>query len=61
MDDPERLFARRGAHFTFDGAGYSRFIKALDTEAVVPFPTFSHADKDPVMDGGYVEAHHRIM
>ncbi|GAA5863968.1 hypothetical protein JCM3774_004438 [Rhodotorula dairenensis] len=61
MKDPEHLFARRGAHFTFDGRGYADFVATLDSAAKCPFPLFSHRDKDPVPNGGLVEAHHRII
>ena len=59
--DPDHLFARRGAHFTFDGKGYADFVATLDSAAECPFPLFSHREKDPVRDGGLVEAQHQIM
>lgn len=57
------LFERRGAHFTFDGVSYAAFVRALDEhgDEPVPFPTFSHADKDPVERGGFVLPQHRIV
>ncbi|KWU43970.1 P-loop containing nucleoside triphosphate hydrolase protein [Rhodotorula sp. JG-1b] len=61
MDDPDHLFARRGAHFTFDGKGYADFVATLDSAAECPFPLFSHREKDPVRDGGLVEAQHQII
>lgn len=59
--DPEHLFARRGAHFTFDGKGYADFVATLDSAPECPFPLFSHREKDPVKDGGLVQAQHQIM
>lgn len=59
--DPDHLFARRGAHFTFDGRGYADFVATLDSAQECPFPLFSHRDKDPVPNGGRVEAQHQIM
>ncbi|KAL1406807.1 hypothetical protein Q8F55_006214 [Vanrija albida] len=61
MENPVHLFARRGAHFTFDGAAYAAFVGALDEPRPLPFPTFSHADKDPVADGGVVLPAHQVV
>ena len=47
---PAVCFARRGAPFTFDGAGLaSRLSRVLyaDADEVVPWPSFDHAEKDP--------------
>ncbi|BEI83599.1 hypothetical protein CcaverHIS002_0402030 [Cutaneotrichosporon cavernicola] len=60
MNDSEMLFRRRGAHFTFDGLGYESFVRTLD-EPEVQFPSFSHCDKDPVADGGWIRPQHRIV
>jgi pantothenate kinase len=54
------LFRRRGAHFTFDGEAYAAFVRRLD-EPEVQFPSFSHRDKDPVAEGGWIRPHHRIV
>lgn len=54
------LFRRRGAHFTFDGAAYAAFVQRLD-EPEVPFPSFSHRDKDPVPDAGWIRPQHRVV
>jgi len=64
MKDPELMFRRRGAHFTFDASSFVRFVASLRKESCttpLPFPTFSHNLKDPVADGGRIEAQHRIM
>ncbi|WOO84366.1 Putative uridine kinase [Vanrija pseudolonga] len=61
MENPSHLFARRGAHFTFDAESYASFVSALDTTPTLPFPTFSHADKDPVQHGGEVRPEHRVI
>ncbi|POY75594.1 hypothetical protein BMF94_1216 [Rhodotorula taiwanensis] len=60
MEDPAHLFARRGAHFTFDGIGYARFVASLDEKDSCPFPLFSHREKDPA-DGGLVLPQNRIV
>ena len=62
--DSENMFRRRGAHFTFDGHAFSRFVSSLkDTTCVTPrvFPSFSHNLKDPVADGGLVLPCHKIV
>lgn len=65
MPDPERAFARRGAHWTFDGQGYVDFVQKLKTigpqDGVLKGPTFSHSTKDPVADDLIIEPHHRII
>lgn len=58
--DPEQMFARRGAHFTFDGKAYAQFVADLDSSTTCAFPLFSHREKDPVA-GGRIEANHRIV
>jgi pantothenate kinase len=58
------MFRRRGAHFTFDAVSFGQFVTGLRNEVTsspLPFPTFSHSLKDPVAEGGWIEAHHRIM
>lgn len=47
---PDECFVRRGAPWTFDGAGLAaRLALALsaDAGAAVPWPSFDHAEKDP--------------
>lgn len=65
MPDPQNAFARRGAHWTFDGEGYVEFVQKLRSNELhnVPLkgPTFSHSTKDPVEDDLVVEPHHRII
>ncbi|CAK9787274.1 unnamed protein product [Cutaneotrichosporon oleaginosum] len=60
MPNSEMLFRRRGAHFTFDGDSYAAFVGRLD-EPALQFPSFSHRDKDPVAEGGWIAPHHRIV
>lgn len=55
------LMARRGAHFTYDAGSYASFLKDLYRSEEVSFPTFSHAAKDPVKDGGIVRSSHSIV
>ncbi len=52
MPDPERAFARRGAHWTFDVVGFEQKIRALknfSTESVF-WPDFEHEIGDPIED-----------
>jgi len=53
MPDPERSFARRGAHWTFDAAGFNqkvRSLKAAEFDQTVFWPAFEHEIGDPVED-----------
>ncbi|OXG46787.1 hypothetical protein J010_05247 [Cryptococcus neoformans] len=54
MDDPVKAHWWRGAHFTFDQAGYRTFLDLLriplsSAPSEIPFPTFDHALKDPTL------------
>lgn len=57
----EEAFARRGAHWTFDGDDYVRFVKQLRLSADVHAPSFSHSLKDPVHNDIHVLPHHKIV
>jgi pantothenate kinase len=53
MPDPEKAFARRGAHWTFDAAGFNqkvRALKAAGTQESVFWPAFEHEIGDPIAD-----------
>jgi pantothenate kinase len=55
------MLARRGAHFTFDAESFRRFVISLSsTDSSIPYPTFSHAAKDPV-EGGHITPAHKIV
>lgn len=51
MPDPEKAFARRGAHWTFDAVGFNQKVRALkragNRESVF-WPAFEHEIGDPV-------------
>ncbi|KAI0651405.1 P-loop containing nucleoside triphosphate hydrolase protein [Trametes meyenii] len=73
--DPKLAHDRRGAHWTFDGEGYVKFVRALrrpvinsmDDEESIPkdqivyAPSFSHEKKDPVFDAIPIYPHHRLL
>ena len=67
MPDPKLAHDRRGAHWTFDGDGYTAFVKALrkpiehDSRQVITAPTFDHARKDPDFDAVSVLPKHRLI
>ena len=71
MPDPDHAFARRGAHWTFDGEGYVDFVRKLGNVHIDPTsgahnislkgPTFSHATKDPAADDLVIEPYHQIV
>ncbi len=53
MPDPEKAFARRGAHWTFDAARFNQKVRALKAGAgrqSVFWPGFEHEIGDPVED-----------
>lgn len=53
MPDPEKAFARRGAHWTFDAVSFSQKVRALKNagkEETVFWPAFEHEIGDPVND-----------
>ncbi|KAK0635840.1 P-loop containing nucleoside triphosphate hydrolase protein [Bombardia bombarda] len=66
MPDPVRAHARRGAEFTFDGAGFLQLVRALreplTAESKPVFaPSFDHAVKDPKADDIAVLPTQRIV
>lgn len=75
MPDPKLARDRRGAHWTFDGAGYVAFVRALrdsggpstdtssglDEADVVYAPSFDHALKDPTPRAVAVYPYHRVV
>lgn len=61
MPNSKEAFARRGAHWTFDGEGYVKFVAKLRAPGLVNAPSFSHSAKDPVEDDIQVQSHHRII
>lgn len=53
MPDPEKAFARRGAHWTFDAVGFNqkiRELKAAGLQDSVYWPAFEHEIGDPIED-----------
>jgi pantothenate kinase len=64
MPDPENAFARRGAHWTFDAAGFNRKVRELraaGAKSSVFWPAFEHEVGDPVEDAIEVPAVCRII
>ena len=66
LPDPATAHARRGAEFTFDGAGFLKLVEALraplgPTSPTVFAPSFDHAVKDPKEDDIAVLASQRIV
>ncbi len=50
MPDPEKAFARRGAHWTFDAVGFhqkDRALKVIGSQETVYWPAFEHDIGDP--------------
>lgn len=61
MPDPALARARRGAHWTFDGASFVSFVQSLAAGEEARAPSFDHALKDPVADDVAVRAAHRLV
>ena len=63
--DPQTAHDRRGSHWTFDGAGYVSFVRALREitigTSVIRAPSFDHALKDPTPDAVSIHPYHRIV
>jgi pantothenate kinase len=64
MPDPEKAFARRGAHWTFDAVGFNQKIRELQTaHSIQPvyWPAFEHEIGDPVEDAIKIPATCRLV
>jgi pantothenate kinase len=62
--DPQTAHDRRGSHWTFDGASYVSFVRALRNTIgtlVISAPSFDHALKDPTPDAVSIYPYHRIV
>ena len=63
--DPQAAHDRRGSHWTFDGASYVSFVRALRDitigTSVINAPSFDHALKDPTPDAVSIHPYHRIV
>ncbi|OMJ24394.1 putative uridine kinase [Smittium culicis] len=51
--DPKLAHSRRGAHWTFDGNEFVKFVKSLAQPNLLPIyaPSFDHALGDPKING----------
>jgi len=62
MPDPELAFARRGAPWTFDAAGFvARLNQLRRADCVVRWPDFAHEVGDPIEDAHEVAADVRLV
>ena len=64
MPDPEKAFARRGAHWTFDAVGFNQKVRALKSagkQESVYWPAFEHEVGDPVADAIEVKSGCRLV
>lgn len=62
MPDPELAFARRGAPWTFDAAGFVARLHLLRrADSVVPWPDFAHEVGDPIEDAMMVDPAVRLV
>ncbi|KAI5480040.1 hypothetical protein MNV49_002005 [Pseudohyphozyma bogoriensis] len=62
--DPAEAHRRRGAAFTFNAESYTAFVESLRVTPPpesIPFPTFSHALKDPATSLHPILPHHRVI
>lgn len=62
MPDAQTAVRRRGAPFTFDARGAVAMAQALRTpDQLLRYPTFDHAAKDPVPNGGAIGPQVRVV
>ena len=63
MKNPEEAFRRRGAPFTFDGPGCANRIRDVKykMDSDVTWPSFDHAEKDPVFDAIVISRQCRLV
>ncbi|KAI6084255.1 P-loop containing nucleoside triphosphate hydrolase protein [Hypoxylon rubiginosum] len=65
LHNAEEALRRRGAAFTFDGAGFLELVRSLRAagrgDAVVYAPSFDHATKDPVPRSIPIPARARVV
>ncbi|KAK6904267.1 hypothetical protein L486_03850 [Kwoniella mangroviensis CBS 10435] len=67
MEDPVYAHRWRGAAFTFNQSEYQKFLEELktpshpDTPATIPFSTFDHAIKNPVLSPTPITSSDRII
>ena len=61
MPDPELAFARRGAHWTFDAAGFIHALQRIRTGQRTTWPDFAHDVGDPVPDAITVPPQARLI
>jgi pantothenate kinase len=66
MPDPVTAHARRGAEFTFDGAGFLQLVEALrepltSLSKTIYAPSFDHAVKDPKAGDTPVGVEQRVV
>jgi hypothetical protein len=55
----QEAYARRGAHWTFDGEGFVRCVQSVLTQPEVLAPSFDHGVGDPVEGDIRIASHHR--
>lgn len=61
MPDPARAFARRGAPWTFDAAGFVHTLARVRTGHATTWPDFAHDVGDPVPDAIVVSPQTRLI
>ena len=68
IENSEEAHRRRGAPWTFDANAFVKFVKALQEIDVndelnqeIWFPTFDHAQKDPVPNAGIVKSQYVFL
>jgi len=63
MPNPVEAYRRRGAHWTFDAQGFCMLVERVrhNMSHAIPFPTFDHAVKDPVLSERCILPIHRIV
>lgn len=61
-NNPEELYLRRGAYWTFDSYNFINFLKSLkNSNKLIKAPSFNHKIADPVEDDIVIESYHKII
>ncbi|KAF6266060.1 P-loop containing nucleoside triphosphate hydrolase protein [Scenedesmus sp. NREL 46B-D3] len=62
MPDPQEAYARRGAHWTFDGNAFVAAVRRLKQHGAASLPSFDHGVGDPVEDDIHIDsAQHAVV
>ncbi|CAD7701967.1 unnamed protein product [Ostreobium quekettii] len=61
MKDPMKAYLHRGAHWTFDAAGFVAALRRIRETGAASLPSFDHGRGDPVEDDIKVQSGTRLV